>query len=308
MKKKKSKLKRRNSLQELGKQLKENRLIYLFISPFFILYAIFGLYPMFYSLVLSFHKWSGTGEKTFVGFLNYEFLLKDSQFIQAVGNTLIIWLMNTIPMVLLALVFAFLMNLATLKFKTVFRAIYFLPNVTSTVAVSIIFATLFANTYGLVNFGLNSLGLENIEWMNVPILLQFVISLIVTWRWVGYNAIIALAGLQKIPNSLYEAARIDGATNFQIFRKITIPLLNPTIIFIIITSTIGGWQVMEESYMLAGKAGGIGKAGMTVVLYLYNKAFLQRSYGYGAAVSWGLFIIIGIFSLVNWKLMQRDID
>lgn len=305
---KKGKNKRKQSLKEYGKQIKENRFVYLFISPFFIIYFIFGLYPMLYSFVLSFYKWSGSGERKFVGLLNYRFLLKDAKFLQAVWNTLIIWCINTIPMVILALIFAFLLNLATLKFKSVFRAIYFLPNVTSTVAVSIVFATMFANTYGLVNFVLTRLGLENVPWMNIPILVQCVIALIVTWRWTGYNAIIALAGLQKIPPSLYEAARIDGASNVQIFRKVTLPLLNPTIIFIVITSTIGGWQIMEESYMLVGKAGGIGNAGMTVVLYLYNKAFLERSFGYGSAVSWGLFAIIGIFSIINWKFTRREID
>lgn len=305
---KRKKTKKERSLKGLGRQLKENRFVYLFISPFFIIYTIFGLYPMIYSFVLSFYKWSGNGEKKYVGLLNYRFLLKDAKFLQAVGNTLVIWCINTIPMVILALIFAFLLNLATLKFKSVFRAVYFLPNVTSTVAVSIVFATIFANTYGLANFALTRLGLENVQWMNVPILVQIIIALIVTWRWTGYNAIIALAGLQKIPSSLYEAARIDGASNIQIFRKVTIPLLNPTIIFIVITSTIGGWQVMEESYMLVGKAGGIGNAGMTVVLYLYNKAFLERSFGYGSAVSWGLFAIIGIFSIINWKFTQRDID
>lgn len=300
----KKKLPQRN----LWKQIKENRAVYLFISPFFILYGIFGLYPMIYSFVLSFYKWSGSGERTFIGTLNYQFLLKDAKFISAVFNTLKIWCINTIPMVILALVFAFLLNLATLKFKTVFRAIYFLPNVTSTVAVSMVFATMFANTYGLANFVLTKLGLENVEWMNLPIMVQCIIALIVTWRWTGYNAIIALAGLQKIPYSLYEAAKIDGASSFQIFRKITIPLLNPTIIFILITSTIGGWQIMEESFMLVGKSGGIGNAGMTVVLYLYNKAFLERSFGYGSAVSWGLFVIIGVFSVINWKFTQREID
>ena len=175
-------------------------------------------------------------------------------------------------------------------------------------AVSIVFSTLFANNYGLVNFALTSLGLGTVSWMSSTFWIQFVIALVVTWRWTGYNAIIALAGLQKIPDSLYEAARIDGASNTQIFTKITLPLLNPTVLFIIITSVIGGWQVMEESYMLVGKAGGLGKAGMTVVLYLYNKAFLESTFGYGSAVSWGLCIIIGLFSVINWYLFQRDTD
>lgn len=290
------------------KEVWKNRQIYLYISPFFILYAIFGLYPIIYSLILSFHKWNGAGEMQYIGLLNYQVLLKDPNFLKSVLNTLSIWCMNTIPMVILALIFAFLLNLAQLKGKAFFRAVYFLPNITSTVAVSIVFSTLFANNYGLVNFALRALGLETVEWTSIPFWIQFIIALVVTWRWTGYNAMIALAGLQKIPDSLYEAARIDGANNVQIFTKITLPLLNPTIIFIIITSVIGGWQVMEESYMLVGKAGGLGKAGMTVVLYLYNKAFLQNSYGYGSAVSWGLFLIIGAFSIVNWFLFQRETD
>lgn len=294
------------SRRETWKNIRANRMVYLLISPFFILYAIFGLYPMFYSLGISFTKWNGSGEPQFAGLLNYQVLLQDSVFLKSILNTLIIWCISTIPMVFLALVLAFVLNANTLKGKTAFRALYFLPNVTSTVAVAIIFSTMFANSYGLVNFALTSLGLETIPWMSSQIGVQFVIAMIVLWRWTGYNAIITLAGLQKIPHSLYEAARIDGANSTQVFFKIVIPMLNPTIIFIVITSTIGGWQLMEESYMLVGKTGGIGKAGMTVVLYLYNKAFLERQFGYGSAVSWGLFIIICVFSIINWKLVQRD--
>lgn len=294
--------------RSLLSEIKKNRSIYLYICPFFILYAIFGLYPMFYSFFLSFFKWSGTGAKKFVGLLNYKVLFIDTKFFYAVKNTLIIWFINTIPMVILALIFAFLLNIATLKFKSVFRAVYFLPNVTSTVAVSLVFATMFANNYGLANFLLTKLGFDPVQWMNTPIWVQIIIATIVTWRWTGYNAIIALSGLQKIDTTLYEAAKLDGASAFKIFTKITIPQLNPTIIFIVVTSTIGGWQVMEESMMLVGKSGGIANSGMTVVLYLYNKAFLERSFGYGSAVSWALFVIIGVFSIINWKLVKRDIN
>ena len=290
------------------REIRKNRDIYLLISPFFILYAIFGLYPILYSLFLSFHKWSGSSAMEFIGLENYRHLISDPVFVQSVTNTMTIWLINTIPMVVLALIFAFLLNLATLKGKTFFRAVYFLPNVTSTVAVSMVFSTVFANTYGLANFALTSLGMKGIRWLNMPFWIRIIIATVVTWRWTGYNAIIALAGLQKIPSSIYEAARIDGASNTQIFTRITMPMLNPTIIFIVITSTIGGWQVMEESYMLVGKAGGLAKSGMTVVLYLYNKAFIEGTFGYGSAISWALFIIIGLFSLVNWKLVQRDVD
>ena len=298
----------RSKPAQLIAAVRANRMIYLLISPFFILYAIFGLYPILYSLFLSFHKWSGSGAMQYIGLRYYQYLFKDAVFLKSVLNTLIIWCINTVPMVLLALVFAFLLNSAALKCKALFRAIYFLPNVTSTVAVSIVFATFFANNYGLANFALTKLGLGTVQWMSVPFWIQFVIANVITWRWVGYNAVIALSGLQKIPYTLYEAARIDGASNLQVFTRVTLPQLNSTIIFIVITSTIGGWQIMEESFMLVGKAGGIGKAGMTVVLYLYNKAFLGGSFGYGSAVSWGLFIIIGIFSMINWRLVQRDTE
>ena len=301
-------LERGRTKKSLLDEIWSKRAIYLLISPFFLFYAVFGLYPIVYSLILSFHKWSGSGEMQYIGLLNYQVLLKDPNFSRAVLNTLSIWCLNTIPMVIMALIIAFLLNLASLKFKAFFRAVYFLPNITSTVAVSIVFSTLFANNYGLVNFALTSLGLGTVSWMSSTFWIQFVIALVVTWRWTGYNAIIALAGLQKIPDSLYVAARIDGASNTQIFTRITLPLLNPTVLFIIITSVIGGWQVMEESYMLVGKAGGLGKAGMTVVLYLYNKAFLESTFGYGSAVSWGLFIIIGLFSVINWYLFQRETD
>ena len=289
-------------------EIRKSREIYLLICPFFILYAVFGLYPILYSLFLSFHKWNGSSAMEFVGLQNYQRLAADPVFVQSVTNTLTIWLINTIPMVILALVFAFLLNLATLRGKAFFRAVYFLPNVTSTVAVAMVFSTLFANTYGLANFLLNMLGMKGIRWLSMPFWIRTIIAMVVTWRWTGYNAIIALAGLQKIPYSIYEAARIDGASNAQIFTRVTMPMLNPTIIFIVVTSTIGGWQVMEESYMLVGKAGGIAKSGMTVVLYLYNKAFVEGTFGYGSAISWALFVIIGLFSLINWKLVQRDID
>lgn len=147
-------LERGRTKKSLLDEIWSKRAIYLLISPFFLFYAVFGLYPIVYSLILSFHKWSGSGEMQYIGLLNYQVLLKDPNFSRAVLNTLSIWCLNTIPMVIMALIIAFLLNLASLKFKAFFRAVYFLPNITSTVAVSIVFSTLFANNYGLVNFAL----------------------------------------------------------------------------------------------------------------------------------------------------------
>ena len=286
----------------------KNRMIYLLISPFFFIYGLFWIFPIFYSFFLSFHKWGGVGEKKFVGLFYFQHLLQDSTFLLSIKNTLIIWVLSTIPMVVIAVILAFLLNGAFLKGKNFFRTVYYLPNITSTVAIAIVFANIFGNKYGILNFLISRLGFDPVQWMSLTWGVHVAIAAIVIWRWTGYNAIILLAGLQKISSSLYEAASLDGASTFQIFRYITVPLLNPVIQFVVITSTIGGWQLFAEAQMLVGTAGGIGKSGMTVVLYLYNQAFGNRQFGYGSAIYWALVVIIGFCSLINWLLTRREVD
>ena len=289
-------------------EIKKNKSVYLYISPFYVLFLVFGLFPILYSIVLSFQKWDGISKPEFVGFSQFQMLLKDGDFWKSIVNTFIIWFESTVPMLIFALIIAFLINSKFIKGREVYRVLYFLPNVTSVVAVAIVFATLFGNKYGLLNYFLTKLGLSPIEWLKVPKWLQVAISSMVVWRWTGYNAIIYLAGLQKIPTSLYEAAKIDGATGVQAFFKITIPLLNPVIIFTVITSTIGGLQLFTEPQVLIGDGGGPGGGGMTIVLYLYRQAFVKHSFGYVATISWGLFFIIAIFSIINWLVVRRQVD
>ncbi|MDO4475240.1 MAG: sugar ABC transporter permease [Lachnospiraceae bacterium] len=301
-------MKKYGGARQLLREIKKNRMVYLLISPFFIIYGIFGLFPIIYSFFLSFHKWNGTGEKIYVGLAYYKHLFADSTFLLSIWNTLVIWVLSTIPMVIIAIVLAFILNGDRLRAKPFFRTVYYLPNITSTVAVAIVFANIFGNKYGILNYFLSSLGLHPVEWLSKTLGVQFAIAAIVIWRWTGYNAIILLAGLQKIPSTLYEAARIDGATPFQIFRYITVPLLNPVIQFVVVTSTIGGWQLFAEPQMLVGSTGGIGKSGMTVVLYLYNMAFKNSQFGYGSAISWALVIIILGLSILNNALIKREVE
>lgn len=301
---KKNKLKTRN----LAREIYKNRMIYLLISPFFILYGIFGIFPIIYSFFLSFHKWNGSGPMQFVGTAYYRYLLTDSTFLLSIKNTLIIWIYSTIPMVILAIIIAFVLNDKFLKGQGIFRIIYYLPNITSTVAIAIVFANIFGNKYGILNFFIGLFGVDPIQWMSETWGVHVAIAAIIIWRWTGYNAVILLAGLQKIPSTLYEAAKLDGATTFQIFRYITVPLLNPVIQFVVVTSTIGGWQLFAEAQMMVGTAGGIGKSGMSVVLYLYNQAFKNRQFGYGSAISWALVVIIGALSVLNWILTRREVD
>ncbi|MEC0202828.1 sugar ABC transporter permease [Paenibacillus lautus] len=292
------------SQDRLSAQIWKHRKEYLAISPFYILFAIFGLFPIGFSMFLSFQKWDGIGEMTYNGLGNYQFMLTDPEFWRAVGNTLLIWIYSTIPMLFIALVVAFLLNASFVRFRTFFRIGYFLPNVTSLVAVAIVFGTVFSNNYGLLNYILSLLGLNSIEWLNKTWGIQLAISVMVIWRWAGYNAIIYLAGLQSIPTVLYEAAKIDGASGIQSFFKITIPNLRPIILFTVITSTIGGMQIFTEPQVLVGNDGGVSGGGMTIVLYLYREAFVNNYFGYGAAVGWGMFLLIALFSIVNWKMVQ----
>lgn len=283
----------------------KQRSVYLAISPFYVLFAVFGLFPILFSLYLAFHRWDGIGEMTFNGLNNFRYMFTDSEFWQAVGNTFVIWVFSTIPMLFFALIIAFLLYAPFVRFRTLFRVGYFLPNVTSIVAVAIIFGALFANEFGFLNYVLKLFGLSAVQWLNVPWGIQIAISSMVIWRWTGYNAIIYLAGLQSIPQVLYEAAKIDGASVVQAFFRITIPLLRPVILFTVITSTIGGMQLFTEPQVLVGNDGGAGSSGMTIVLYLYRESFIKNYFGYGAAVGWGMFIIIALFSILNWKLVQR---
>jgi cellobiose transport system permease protein len=289
----------------LWREIYRNRAIYLFISPFYILFAVFGIFPIFFSLYLAFHKWDGIGQMEFVGLNQFRYLLEDANFWQSILNTLQIWAFSTIPMLFFALVLAFMLHSTLIKHKDFYRISFFLPNVTSIVAVAIVFGTLFGNRYGFLNFILTSVGLDPIQWLDSPFWIKIAISSMVFWRWTGYNAIIYLAGLQSIPSVLYEAARIDGASSMQTFFRITIPLLKPVILFTVITSTIGGMQIFTESQVFMGDSGGPGGGGMTIVLYLYQQAFTKNLFGYGSAVAWGLFVIIALFSLINWAIVQR---
>ncbi|QDP98231.1 sugar ABC transporter permease [Microlunatus elymi] len=281
---------------------------YVSVAPFYILFLVFGLFPLVFSIYLSFTNWDGMGKRTFVGLAQYRYLITDARFWNAVGNTFIIWFMSTIPMLFFALIIAFLLH-QNIRFKGFYRVAYFIPNVTSMVAMAIVFGSVFSNSFGLINSALQAIGAAQIPWLSSPWGIKFTIAMMVIWRWTGYNAILYLAGLQAIPTELYESARVDGAGTWSIFGRITVPMLRPVILFTVITSTIGGLSLFTEPQVLLGNSGGPGEAGMTIVLYQYNQAFTQFDFGYGSAIAWALFIIAAIFAIINWRLVsERDTD
>lgn len=279
---------------------------YTFISPFFILFAIFGLYPILFTIYLSFFKWDALGPMKYVGLKNYELVTGDPTFWISFSNTLIMGLMGTVPQLIVALLVAVMLNSALNKFKNTFRVLYFMPNITSIVAVTLVFSTMFGNN-GMVNWVLNGLGLESVPfnsgWWGVKI----AISTMVMWRWMGYNAIIFLSGLQSIPTDIYEAAKIDGATRTQQLFQITLPLLRPFILFVTLVSTIGALQLFTEPYVFLGQSGtgSTRQEGVTMVTYLYNEAFKNSFFGTAAATAVLLLFATILFSLLNMTLSSR---
>jgi len=291
----------------LFKEIYKHRTLYLFISPFYILFLIFSVFPILFSIYLAMHKWDGIGDMKFVGMNNFNYMFHDPAFWNALYNNVALWILGNAPQLLCALVVAYVINLAVVRFKGFYRIAYFLPNVTAMVAVVIIFQSLFGNEYGLINFLLEKLGLDKIAWLNSSFGVRVVIAAMICWRYMGYNAVIYLSGLQRIPKDLYEAAELDGATLFQTFMKITLPMLRPIILFSVMMSTIGGFQIFTEPQVLAGNQPPY-PGSDTVVLYMYREGFNYQNYGYAAAVSWVLFIIIGLLSVVNWKFFNKSDD
>ncbi|MBU3863095.1 sugar ABC transporter permease [Streptomyces sp. 4503] len=285
--------------------------LYLAISPFYLLFLCFGLIPVGFSLYLSFHRWDGLGSMEYAGLSQYRYLLSDAQFWNSLTNTLIIWAIATLPMLFIALVTAVMLNSAV-RFKNFYRFAYFLPNVTSVVAVAIIFTSIFSTNFGLANAVLQGLGLDQVAWLNTDWGIKISIAVLMTWQWTGYNALIFLAGLQTIPSELYEAARVDGAGPVHTFFRITVPMMRPIILFTLVVSTVTGLQSFTEPQVLLANtnntstfAGGPGNSGQTMVLYFFQQSFDNNDFGYGAAIAWGIFLVVAIFSIVNWRLVQR---
>ena len=284
---------------------------YLYIAPFFVLFAIFGLFPLGYTAWVSLtDRTLLNPDASFVGLDNYTELLHDSYFWNAIENTLGIWVLSTIPQLLLALVIAHVLN-RSLRVRTFFRMGILLPQVTSLVAVALIFSQLFGYRYGLINYLLNQVGIDNVNWEAGRISSWVALSTMVTWRWVGYNALLYLAAMQSIPYDLYEASAVDGARTWRQFFHITIPMLRPVIIFTVIISTIGGLQLFTEPYLFqpikAAATGGSGRQYQTVAMYLYEKAFgsSQFDFGYAAAIAWCMFLLIAVIAFLNFLLVRR---
>jgi ABC-type sugar transport system permease subunit len=281
---------------------------YLFISPFYVIFAVFGFYPIIYSFILSLNKWHATKAWQFVAFKNYyDLLFNDPVFWTSVWNVVFIFLINVPPMIILSVIIAVALNNPSRRFKDFFRVTYLLPYVTSVLSIAIVFYVLFDDMKGLVNILLQVVHLDPIPWLTSTKFSKISIDILVTWKWTGYNMIIALAGLQSIDTEIYDAAKIDGAGNARTFWRITLPLLRPVLGFQFIMSTIGTFSMFTEPYFLTD--GGPGYSSLTLVLYLYRVAFKFFELGYGAAIAFLTFVLVlipSVFQVRMWAERDRS--
>jgi cellobiose transport system permease protein len=248
------------------------------------------------------------GPSKWVGLDNYKLLLTDPAFLKAVRNTISIWIISAVPQLVGALAIAHLLN-QRIRSKTVLRMGVLLPNITSVTAVALIFLQLFGRDYGLVNWLLGHVGMHHkIDWQVGRWPSWTAITVMVDWRWTGYNALIFLGAMQAIPRDLYEAAAIDGANQWRQFRKITVPLLRPAITFAVIISTIGSIQLFTEPFIFDNTQNGNGGSArefQTLAMYMYQNGILRFKAGYGAAIAWMMFLLVLVIAAINFLLIRR---
>jgi cellobiose transport system permease protein len=281
---------------------------YLYIAPFFVLFLVIGMFPLGYTAWVSVHDWSLLGGKgEFVGLENYREVLENPYFTKQLVNTISIFLISSIPQVLIALVLAGLLD-NQLRARTTWRMSILLPFVVSPVAVAIIFGSLYGDRYGLVNEVLGLVGVDPVAWHTNRFASHVAIASMVNWRWTGYNALIFLAAMQAVPRDLYESASIDGASRIRQFTAITVPMIRPTMIFIIITSTIGGLQIFAEPRLFddtTARNGGSDRQFGTITMLIYDFGWQLRDLGRASATAWLLFLVICVFAVVNFLLIRR---
>lgn len=278
---------------------KHNLTGWAFLTPAVLLICLCSFYPMIQAFILSLKTGLGVNLK-FGGFTNYARILKDPTFRGTLFNTFFYLIIQVPIMLVLALALASMLNNKDLKFKGIFRTCIFLPCATSLVSYSMIFRSMFAND-GFINTILRSLGMSPVMWFANAWTARAVIIIALVWRWTGYNMVFYLSGLQNIEYSVYEAAKIDGASPLQTFFKITVPLLKPTILLTTITSTNGTLQLFDESLNLTN--GGPGKSTMTMSHYIYNTSFVQSpNFGYAAAMSIIILVMVAILALLQMKV------
>ncbi|MGX7417363.1 carbohydrate ABC transporter permease [Carnobacterium gallinarum] len=287
------------------KGVQKNRFGYYFLVPFFLVFLVFSLYPIIYTLYLSFTAYDGFTDPVNIGMANYLRVFTDAKFYDALKNTVVMWVIGVIPQFGFAFVLAAIFSYNNIKGKGVYRALYYLPRLVTAVSISALFNQFLSYPSGIVNQVLLDIHWisEPINFLANPIFAQGSVGFIHWWMYFGNTMILVMAGMTAISPSMYEAAKIDGANSWHIFWKITMPLLKPITIFLFLSSLVGGMQSFDVQQVLTGGMGAPRGKLMTVVMYLYNTAFEYNNFGYAAAIAYYLFIFIAFFS--SFLLISR---
>ncbi len=281
---------------------------YWFLAPFLLTFLVFGLYPVVYTLYLSFTQYDGFSPPVFIGAKNYVRLVTDSYFLLSVFNTWVIWLVNFLPQIFLGLFLGAVFTYGRVKGMPFFRAIFYFPNLVAAASMAILFFALTDWEYGALNQVLLALGLidEKVYWMSYPVAARGIVSFVQWWMWFGHSAILCMAGMTAIPMQVYEAARVDGAKPSQVFWHITLPMMRPTMLFILVTSLIGGMQIFEIPY-LVHPGRGPDNSLLTMTVHMYAQAFEYQNYGYASAISWGIFLIMLVGTLFLFRSIRGNL-
>jgi len=275
---------------------------YIYGGPVIIAFLVFNLYPMVLGLYLSFTKWDILSPPTFIGLGNWADLFKDDLLLRAVLQTLYYAVVSVAGATALSIALALALN-QRLKTIGFYRTFFFLPAVTSLVAIAMVWRWIYNTEFGVLNAFLGSLGINPVNWLGDPVLAMPAVILMSIWRSAGFNTVLFLAGLQGVPQEYYEAAEIDGASKWDRFVHITLPLISPTTFFVVVNGLIGSWQVFDQVYILT--RGGPLLSTVTVVYLIYSNGFEWYKTGYAAAMAYGLFLIIIALTAIQFRLQKR---
>ncbi len=289
----------------LSKQWRDTIAGYAFVIPFLILFTIFTLYPIIRGFWISLHKWELVGTNIqYIGFKNYERLLDDKLFWSSMEHTLLFVVLSGPVLVVVGLAFAMMLN-RDIRGMNIFRTVFYMPNILSVTVVGLIFARLFApDLRGLLNSLLDGIGLDPVLWTFDKNLAMPVIAVTTLWWTVGFNTLVFLAGLQGIDESLYDAAKVDGANNWQVFRHITIPSLRRPMLFVSVLQIIASFQIFGQVDVITG--GGPAGATRTIVYYIYERSFNFWQLGYGSSMAFVLFIVLFVLSMIQLQFQEKE--
>jgi len=276
------------------------------LLPFFLIYAVFMIYPVLAAFRLSFYESSAFGGDTFTGLANYARLLQDARYLEALRNTTVYALASIFILSPLALLVAIAIRsfvVPTATFKSFYRITFFLPFITSFVVIALMFNLVFNNEFGLLNNALSSLGLPTFNWLRDERVALLAIILVGIWTYLGINSLYFLAGLQNVPEEVIEAAAVDGASRWQTFWRVTLPLLRPVILFVVVQATIFSYQIFEIPFLLT--SGGPSDSTLTLAIYLYEVGFRQFDRGYAAAIGYSIAVIAIVLAAAQLLFARR---